>query len=412
MTKSKINRLGKKIRKDLREGKNLEETDLFELQDYRTSFKEDISPVFNLISSISRTERKDSIVSFRIKRIESILSKIKREPTMALGNMGDIAGCRVILYTERALKNLIEIIQSKFIIKNFNDYTINPKEDGYTGYHIYIESPINKNKTIEIQLRTIITHKWASLVEIIDILFNLKLKEGQKHPGLQKFLYLLSLPKDKLTIDDKKSIIDVDKEYDIYPLLNGVFIKNHISIRKSWIKLSETIENYYFIIEVDENKKSNIISINNYKDAEEEYFKMFRTETPSNFVLAYIERPNFKKICVAYASYMMVKHDYLNDWSNFVKDIIDYDLMNKKKESFNLYKDYFKRNLNNQVELISNEIKEVKQHIDNNGGNQSFGVREWLNELKDRNTICVKFTEEVQELKKSQEKGLWNKIFG
>ena len=412
MTKSKINRLGKRIRKNLRENIDLEESDLFDLQDYRTSFKEDVSPVFSLISSLSRGVRKDSIVSFRIKRIESILSKIKREPTMALGNMGDVAGCRVIVYTDTALKNIIELINSKFKIKNFNDYTIQPKDDGYRGYHIYVESPINENKTIEIQIRTISTHKWASLVEIIDILFNLKLKEGQKHPDLQKFLYLLSLQKNKLSIAEKKSIIDVDKKYEIYPLLNSVFIKNHISIRKSWIKLSETIDNYYFIIEVDEEKKSNIISINNYKDAEEKYFKMFITETPSNFVLAYIERPNFKKICVAYASYMMVKHDYLNDWSDFVKDIIDYDLKSKKKESFNLYKDYFRRNLDNQIELISNEILEVKEHMNVNKGNYSFGVTEWLDELKERNNICSKFNDEIKELKKTQDKGLWSKIFG
>ena len=53
------------------------------------------------ISELSRKERKDSIISFRIKRIESIISKIGREPTMALGNMGDIAGCRINCFIQK-----------------------------------------------------------------------------------------------------------------------------------------------------------------------------------------------------------------------------------------------------------------------------------------------------------------------
>ncbi len=230
MTKSQVNKLGKEIRRKLRENISLPEDELLNLQAYRTSFKDDLAPVFHEISNLSRNERKDSIVSFRIKRIESILSKIKREPTMSLGNMGDIAGCRVILYSENALENLVASIKKKYAVKNFNDYTVTPKEDGYTGYHLYIESPINQDKLLEIQLRTMTTHKWASLVEIIDVILNLKLKEGQKNEQLQKFLKLLSVKKELLTLDQKKEIIDIDSKFSIYKLLNEVFLKNYISI--------------------------------------------------------------------------------------------------------------------------------------------------------------------------------------
>jgi ppGpp synthetase/RelA/SpoT-type nucleotidyltranferase len=44
-----------------------------------------------------KTEECRVEVSQRLKRIPTIIDKLRREPTMALGNMGDIGGCRGIL---------------------------------------------------------------------------------------------------------------------------------------------------------------------------------------------------------------------------------------------------------------------------------------------------------------------------
>lgn len=411
MTKSQVNKLGKEIRRKLRENISLPEDDLLNLQAYRTSFKDDLAPVFHEISNLSRNERKDSIVSFRIKRIESILSKIKREPTMSLGNMGDIAGCRVILYSENALENLASSIAKKYNVKNFNDYTVTPKEDGYTGYHLYIESPINPDKLLEIQLRTMTTHKWASLVEIIDVILNLKLKEGQKNESLQRFLKLLSLKKDAISLEQKKEIIDIDSRFNIYKLLNEVFLKNYISIRKSWLALSKDLENFYFIIEVDENKKSNIFSIKDYKQAEDKYFEMFLSNRKSNFVLTYIESPNYKKICIAYSSYILIKHDYLEDWSLFAKDILK-DGHDDDGRSLKIYADLIARNLKDQEEILSNEIEEISKHVELNGQEHSHGISEWVDELNERNKIIKGFYQEASKIIVPKKKSIWKQIFG
>ncbi len=72
MTKSQVNKLGKALRKKIQAGETPEIELLENLQQYRTSFKEDISAVFEKISDIAKNARKDSITSFRIKRIESI----------------------------------------------------------------------------------------------------------------------------------------------------------------------------------------------------------------------------------------------------------------------------------------------------------------------------------------------------
>ena len=129
---------------------------------------------------------------------------------MALGNMGDIAGCRVICHSKSAMSLIRNEISSLFEVTNVKDYVLEPKPDGYRGYHIYIKSPVNEHKQVEIQLRHVRTHKWASLVEIIDIIYDLKLKEGEKHPELQEFLYLLSLDKNDLNVAQIARIVEVD----------------------------------------------------------------------------------------------------------------------------------------------------------------------------------------------------------
>lgn len=413
MTKSQVNKLGKEIRNKLRAKQDLIEEDLINLQAYRTSFKEDLAPVFEEISRLSRNKRRDSIVSFRIKRIESILSKIKREPTMALGNMGDIAGCRVILYSEKALIEIVESINKKYNVKSYNDYTLKCKDDGYKGYHLYIESPIDPNKLLEIQLRTISTHKWASLVEIIDVILNLKLKEGEMNEPLQRFLKLLSLDRYSLTIEQKKEIIDIDDRYNIYKILNEVFSKNNLSIRKSWLELSKRIDNFYFIIEVDSDKKSTIISIKNYKEAESKYFDMFLSNKNSNFVLTYIVNPDYKKICIAYSSYILIKHDYLQNWSFFAKDIIEYN-KTRKDNSELIYADLIKRNLDDQHESLNSELRELDQQIKDYDQLDSvgiFGLEEWIDEINERNKDVKEFQNQISKSKIRTRKNIFEKIF-
>ncbi len=406
MTKSQVNKLGKLIRRELRESENSSEDLLDKLQIYRTSFKDDLSEVFEKITDIAKSVRKDSIISFRIKRIESILSKIKRQPTMALGNMGDIAGCRILVYRSSSLQKVIEQLHQSFNVQDVNDYLKEVKEDGYRGYHLYIESPINKDKLIEIQVRTVESHKWASMVEIIDMIYGTKIKEGQEHPDFQKFLLLLS-DKSNLNISRKEEVIGIDNKYSIHSKLNEVFIKNHVKIRKDWLTISP-YQNPYFIIEVDVNKTSNISSYSNYETAEKVYFEKFKENNESNFVLTHIEKPNFKRLCVAYASYVLIKHDYMNDWSIFTSDIIEYFIEKEDYDKIRFYRNYIQDNLNLQIDLLGSEFKEMEDYRSQNSLDYS-GYEEWFGELKDRLSEIKKIATERQNDRK---RNFWSKMFG
>lgn len=402
MTKSQVNKLGKDIRKFIKNDDQPTNELLEKLQDYRTSFKSDLSPVFEIISEIAKSTRSDSITAFRIKRIESILSKIKRQPTMSLGNMGDIAGCRVLVYHQNSIPKLIAELNNRFTIKHYNDYLKETKDDGYRGYHLYIESPINPNKLIEIQIRTVKSHKWASMVEIIDILYNLKIKEGQKHPDFERFLFLQSRI-DKLSINEKREVITIDNKYKVHSKFNEVFIKNNAKIRMDWF-CHIGKENNFFIIEVDKNKTSNISSFETYEVAETTYFEKFKLKNQSNFVLTHIEKPNFKRVCIAYASYVLINHDYLNDWYKLAKEILNDLILSKNSKDAEMYKTYIQNNLTEQLNLIKNEVKEIREYRKDESHSLE-GYEEWLEEIKERLVDIAKIA--IEHSKNPKERNKW-----
>lgn len=409
-SKSQINKLGKNLRATIREGNDISKAELEQLQEYRTSFREDISSVFENVAAIAKKVRRDSLISLRIKRIESILSKINREPTMSLGNMGDIAGCRVICHSKAALSLIRNEITKLYSVTNVKDYVSEPKPDGYKGYHIYIKSPVNQHKQVEIQLRHVRTHKWASLVEIIDIIYDLKLKEGEKHPELQEFLYLLSLEKNNLDVSQIARILEVDSKFGIYTKLNQVFIQNHIPIRRSWLEATDVMSYSHFIIEVDEDKKSNIRALDNYQNAELEYFQMFLANQTSNFVLIFIDKPKFKEICIAYASYMMIKHDYLDDWNFFANKILKAESKHGAIKSYNTYKNFIDRNLDDQQNLLESEIEEINRHL-HEKEDVGIAMQDWIDELNERNENIRGFMTEIQKLKPPKNPSLFERLF-
>ncbi len=116
----------------------------------------------------------DNIQS-RIKSPESIVKKMenkKLELTYKnmMNNINDIAGIRIICPLKKdiyTIQNILEKMDDVNIIKE-KDYVKNPKESGYSSYHIVAEVPIKlsqKNTYIktEIQIRTITMDFWAGL---------------------------------------------------------------------------------------------------------------------------------------------------------------------------------------------------------------------------------------------------------
>lgn len=111
----------------------------------------------------------------RIKSFDSIVKKLERKGYEVTADnierhIHDVVGLRIVCSFVSDVYDIINIIKSskQFIIKDETDYIKNPKESGYTSYHINLLVPIHlEGKTeyveAEIQIRTVAMDCWASL---------------------------------------------------------------------------------------------------------------------------------------------------------------------------------------------------------------------------------------------------------
>ena len=118
------------------------------------------------------------IVAERLKRLDSIIGKLKRENSMNLWTMQDLGGCRMVVSSIDDVYHFAkryENSRKRHIKKKEYDYISNPKLSGYRSLHVVYEYHsdqndfYNKNMLIEIQFRTHLQHLWATAVETMGI---------------------------------------------------------------------------------------------------------------------------------------------------------------------------------------------------------------------------------------------------
>lgn len=113
-------------------------------------------------------------ITSRIKTPDSILKKMKKkEYALTYQNLichiHDVAGVRIICPLESDIATIVNIISqmpNMKIIKE-KDYIKHPKESGYSGYHLIIETVVKLEEkelpvNVEIQIRTMAMDFWAT----------------------------------------------------------------------------------------------------------------------------------------------------------------------------------------------------------------------------------------------------------
>lgn len=113
-------------------------------------------------------------IDTRIKEPKSILKKMEKKKydktyLNLIEKINDIAGIRIVCTLKDDIffiRDLVKQIPDIHILKE-KDYVTNPKESGYSSYHMIVEVPVKlTQKTIyvkcEIQIRTLAMDFWAS----------------------------------------------------------------------------------------------------------------------------------------------------------------------------------------------------------------------------------------------------------
>ena len=113
-------------------------------------------------------------IDTRIKEPKSIVKKMEKKKydktyLNLIEKINDIAGIRIVCTLKDDIffiRDLVKQIQDIHVLKE-KDYVTNPKESGYSSYHMIVEVPVKlTQKTIyvkcEIQIRTLAMDFWAS----------------------------------------------------------------------------------------------------------------------------------------------------------------------------------------------------------------------------------------------------------
>ena len=136
----------------------------------------------------------DALVSQRLKRLPSIISKLERTPGMSLARMQDIGGIRAVVSNMREVRALEKYYKNGTrvfsIVNGGKDYINTPKESGYRSVHQIFKC--KNGFSIELQIRTQIQHSWATAVETMGTFLNHSLKSSEGPEEWLKFFSLAS----------------------------------------------------------------------------------------------------------------------------------------------------------------------------------------------------------------------------
>ena len=205
-SKNSINKAGRNLAKNILKGgdyRNAAEI----VNAWRTCHAYPLS-TFNATLRRKTANYRGAVVAQRLKRLPTIIDKLQRQPTMDLTRMQDIGGVRAIFNDMIELEELRGKYEEpgRFSHKLFDvdNYVVAPKDDGYRGIHLIYKynntldrsgnAAQYKGLFIEVQLRTLLQHEWATAVEAVSVMLgeHLKTQRGSK-TWLEFFEYMSSI---------------------------------------------------------------------------------------------------------------------------------------------------------------------------------------------------------------------------
>ena len=281
-------------------------------------------------------QNKGVIVAERLKRLTSIINKLKRERAMNLWTMQDLGGCRVIVPTVSDVYRYAkeyENSKKRHIQRKVNDYIVTPKESGYRSLHVVYEyrsdknENYNKNMLIEIQFRTHLQHLWATSVETMDLFKQEAIKSGQGSNEVKRFFLLASaifakiesqplppnVPTDLEEI--KTEISKLNEKHKYLNFLRGV----RVAVEAQQNSLKNYSNGYYILIL---NYNALRLSIKHFSTS-----RIEEATITYNIIEKSINSANIDAVLVQVSSFKTLKSafpNYFSDIGEFVNIIEQY----------------------------------------------------------------------------------------
>lgn len=329
-SKSEINKAGSIIA-NLSSTKKERDNALIILNNWRASHAYPLQ----VICSNLRLNNPNAIVVQRLKRLNSIISKIERFPNMNLYRMQDLGGCRVIVDTIDQVYEAIDRYKNsniRHILKREYNYIQNPKDSGYRSYHMVYQfhsdkkETYNKNMLIEIQFRTKLQHIWATAVEMMGIYTKSNLKSSQGNEDILRFFTLVSsviairenMPICPNTLNNIHELVEEIKELNIKHRI--IQILTGINLAIDFTEKNYNNKNIYYLLILDYS--SSIVRIRTFTSSQLEIatqvYGNIETKTDKNVVL--VSAKSFKELREAYPNYFVDISEFISMIQNIMKN--------------------------------------------------------------------------------------------
>lgn len=143
-----------------------------------------------------------ALIAQRLKRLPSIVYKLKRHPNMKLSQMQDLGGCRAILSSAAQVDRLAQRYQKRVgghEMVRMTNYIESPKPDGYRSVHLIFKYEHKSQHhadydglRVEVQLRSRLQHAWATAVETVSTFTGQALKSNVGDAKWKRFFALMS----------------------------------------------------------------------------------------------------------------------------------------------------------------------------------------------------------------------------
>ena len=211
-SKNQINRAGQILVED-----NPSKEELAMARDLADKWRACHAYPINTFNSTLRNKIKDypdPIVAQRLKRMPTIIDKLKRYPTMTLTTMQDIGGLRAVLGSVADVYRLADAYRDNTWFRHEligeKDYIQHPRsEDGYRSLHLIYKYKNNRNPVydglrLELQIRTKLQHTWATAVETMGTFLGQALKSRQ---GDQEWLDFFAVTSSAFAYKEKTALV-------------------------------------------------------------------------------------------------------------------------------------------------------------------------------------------------------------
>jgi len=269
-SRREVNRAGE-IFLDPNSGDTERDYALSVINNWRTSHNFPLNTFQMRLRKIAKSINPDSLIAQRIKRLASIRLKLQRFEGMNMAQIQDIGGCRAIMKNMSEVDLLVNTYKHdsrgiKHKVAKEQDYIQYPKVSGYRGVHLIYKyksdkNPVYDDMRVEIQIRTLMQHAWATAVETVGTFIQQSLKSSQGEADWLRFFIVMSSA--MAIIEGKPTVPGTSENYnelrkEITDLSKKLDVEGHLTTFRESIEVigqKYTKGAHYFLLELDPVRK-------------------------------------------------------------------------------------------------------------------------------------------------------------